>query len=555
MTFEIFSSLKSHIIRWPRHLLMAGGLCLLVACGGGGGGTNSSTTASTPTPSLENASVSPFMADAPIFLKPTYQTGTAVIAWKNSRGTTGEIPVLSSGALIQHNPSLDTTYTLVVTYQDPSKVTPTFIAASSNVISVQVTAQPLPATYLKTSDNTLTNGRNDHASVRLPANGKVLVCGGTDGIAALKTCEIFNPSSNKWEATGSMSVARLGHTMTLLTNNKVLIVGGYDGKKLSFATAEIYDTSTGQFTVTTSPMSATRWKHTATLLPDGKVLIAGGILGPTNIAAQETTELYDPTSGSFTPHTLSTATTGLALREARIGHTATLLPNNKILFLGNEGENTGVAKILNYNSATPTDSTWETITAPSYTQYKRASHTTTLVKDPSAIIGGFPTGNASSPDTTTTPNATTNVITSEVLVVGGSTAFDQSKITERLTVRETSTATIDNLHHTTTVTVTTYLWEKMDPLPVNRSSHSAQLMADGNRVLISGGFDGTTALNTIDIYAKDLTDGIWKSTRNVKIMNEARAQHTSNLVGLNGAILITGNRSGGITKTSEIWEP
>ena len=41
MTYEIFSSLKSHIIRWPRHLLMVGGICMLAACGGGGGGSSS----------------------------------------------------------------------------------------------------------------------------------------------------------------------------------------------------------------------------------------------------------------------------------------------------------------------------------------------------------------------------------------------------------------------------------------------------------------------------------------------------------------------------------
>jgi Galactose oxidase, central domain/Kelch motif len=578
MTFEILSSLKSHIIRWPRHLLMAGGLCLLVACGGGGGGGGSGgANATDPTPIIQAVSAGPYYADEPITLRPTFINVPGISSWKITwrnitSGQTGEIGFGNSGDLIQHNPASDTEYTLVVIYQNPKKVTPDLIPAYSTPAPITVIAKPVPATYLApttadTAKYLLTNGRNDHTSVRLP-NGKVLVCGGNDGTAPLKTCEIFNPSNagKKWEATGSMSVARQGHTMTLLTNNKVLIAGGWDGKGLAYATAEIYNPSTGKFTATLGPLTttsgptmlATRWKHTATLLPDGKVLIAGGVVGLGNSELQETTELYNPATDSFSHHSLTTdlasAGTGLALREARIGHTATLLPDYKILFLGNDGVNTGVAKILTYDPLTPDNSTWETIAAPtSYTQYNRAYHTATLVKDPSAIAGGPPTGNAVI-DAAPPANKAIRYITSEILIVGGSTAFDQSKTTERLTIKETITVDSSTPSSPITTTSTTFVWDKVNPLQVNRSNHSAQLLAGGEKVLISGGFDGATALNTIDIYEEN-TLGVWTPIRNIKLMNEARAQHTSNLVGTNGAVLITGNRSGGITNTSEIWEP
>src|SRR6266513_3714758 len=63
--------------------------------------------------------------------------------------------------------------------------------------------------------------------------------------------------------------------------------------------------------------------HTATLLPNGKVLVAGG--GDIN-GIHASAELYDPASGAW-------SATG-SLATARSGHTATLLPNGRVLAAG-----------------------------------------------------------------------------------------------------------------------------------------------------------------------------------------------------------------------------
>ena len=191
------------------------------------------------------------------------------------------------------------------------------------------------ATGVFSGTGNMTANRGDHTATLL-ANDKVLIAGGADqdpNGTGLASAELYDPSTGTFTQTGNMDVGRFLHTATLLQNGRVLIVGGaLTSASEPVATAEIYDPATGIFTMT-GAMAIAREQHTASLLTDGRVLVVGGTTstGTGDLQPTATAEVYDPSTGSF-------SVTG-SMAEARTLHTATLLPSGKVLVAGGGDEN------------------------------------------------------------------------------------------------------------------------------------------------------------------------------------------------------------------------
>lgn len=171
----------------------------------------------------------------------------------------------------------------------------------------------------------------------------------------------------------ALATPRAGHQATLLNDGRVLVAGGCAGAGCTQVqrSSERYDPAAGRF-APAAEMHEARVSHTATVLPDGRVFVAGGWTGS---AATASTELYDPAADRFAA--------GPVMSAARMDGTATLLDDGSVLLVGGAAQtNRPVAVAERFSPATGTLAAAGTLHAA------RAHHAAVKLRDGRVLVVG-----------------------------------------------------------------------------------------------------------------------------------------------------------------------
>ena len=364
-------------------------------------------------------------------------------------------------------------------------------------------------------------------------------------------------TTNTWTAAPQMPTERVaGHTATLLASGTLLVVGGVKSAGAGTAAADLFDPVSTTWR-SAAPMTAMRASHTATLMPDGRVLVTGGSTVSTTAAKgyvnNASAEIYDPVANTWT----AIAT----MSVARSHHTATLLPDGKVLVVG--GEN---ALYLVEPSAEVYDPATNTWSAPRLQPLSpRSQHTATLLPSGLVLIaGGFdivngvltPSNTAELYDpvlhTTTTTSTDANGVVTTTTVITGGLDFTATAPLAFAHYGHSATRLADgrivvvggNTTQTEIYDPVAAAWTTQGPTTATHTSHGAVLLANG-RILVAGGTQ--FAQPTAELF--DPATGTWTPAAAMLV---ARNNPTATLLP-DGSVLVCGGAADSAGVDCETW--
>jgi len=432
--------------------------------------TSATPSASSPSaPSSVSVTIVPSRATVPAggslsFLATVKGMANTTVTWSVQEGTTGG-SITSSGVYIA--PNTLGTYTVVVT----SVADATASASAVVTIGPPVTPAPAPTPVGNfTAVGSMTVPRANSTATLL-SDGRVLIVGGGQ---SGPTAELYNPATGTFQA----SSANILGPLVLLNNGELLDTG----------TAQLYDPKTDS-TTPTGHLLVNQGIYAATMLGNGKVLVLG----------THDAEIYDPVAGSFASAGPYAAGLGQLLT------TAITLADDRVLVLGS-------APPQLFDPATNSFSATGSLSGTGLDGMDLYS--ATLLKD------------------------------GRVLVAGGMSDW-----------RTAAAVLYDPKTGTFTAT---------GSMNDARDAHAAVLLADG-QVLILGGdgwaCSGTGCYFSGSLSSAELYDPATGTFSRAGYMNETRTEPTATLL-QNGDVLVTGGLRycgigcfNGATATAEIYHP
>jgi len=344
--------------------------------------------------------------------------------------------------------------------------------------------------------------------------GLVSLFGATLLVCLLASATNVKAQQPTWKPTGSLGTARNGHTGTLLANGNVLVAGGTLGNPDyhpgSLNSAELYDPATGRWSLTGN-LNTARAFHTATLLPNGKVLVLGGAEDNASRERVDSAELYDPATGTWSiTGNLNTAG----------GGTATLLTDGKVLVAGGFN-NTQRASLTSAELYDPATGTWS-ITGNLNTA--RNAHTATLLSDGKVLVAGGYNRAALTSAELFDPATGTWSITGNLNTADGFTA----------TLLPNGKVLVTGYNSAELYDPATGTWSITGNLNAFRTDYTATLLPSGKVMVAAGCDENYHTILPAELY--DPTTGMWSYTGS---LNTGRGSHTMILLP-DGKVLVAG---------------
>ena len=379
--------------------------------------------------------------------------------------------------------------TLTRTYQ---RVFPFSVAVMLCAMGIGVPA--IAFDWIPTGE--LGTARYGHSATRLQ-DGRVLVTGGTDGLSALSSSELYDPQAGTWHPAADLNIPRVLHRAVMLQDGRVLVAGGEDASGEAIASSELYDPVTGEW-ARVGDLSQARTLHTATLLQDGRVLVAGGcrflsVLSDFFASA----EIFDPANLTWTP-------TG-EMWSGRYRHTSTLLTDGRVLVVGGVGDSEYV--LSEHDEPLAAAEIYE----PATGQWSR---TEDLLELPMGL------GRAG--------HTATRLLDGRVLAAGNMLYF------------ATLTSGVYPVFPAELFDPVTETWSLTESLNDGRFRHSSTLLADGSVLAVGGNNFLSEVLASTEMYDPEaLPTGFWGLAGD---LITARSQHTATLL-KDGRVLIAGGMS------------